>query len=87
MSINTSHDTGNSFGPNGWPGENAGLSEAVLKLSSSTLSVLNQYNNPHPGSDADYGASPVIFTPGGTSNCKTTFVATQNKVSLICNNN
>ena len=75
--------SGNSFGPNGWPGESAGLSEKVLKLSSSSLAVLNQYSNPYPGNDADYGASPVIFTPGGASKCKTTFVATQNKVLFL----
>ena len=83
MPIITSYDSGNSFGPAGWPGENAGLSEKVLKLSSTTLSVLNQYDNPYPWGDNDYGASPVIFTPGCTSKCKITFVATQNKASLI----
>jgi outer membrane protein assembly factor BamB len=59
--------------------ENSGYSEAVVELSSS-LGVLGSDSPGLPGSDADFGATPVVFRPTG---CPMTLVAAKQKSGLL----
>lgn len=59
--------------------QNYGYSEAVVELSSS-LGVLGSNSPPLSGSDADFGATPVLFRPTG---CPVTLVAAKQKSGVL----
>jgi outer membrane protein assembly factor BamB len=62
----------------------AGNAEKVLKLNLGSLTIngsfgVNFMPNGYP--DADFGATPTVFTP--TGGCKATLVATENKAGIL----
>jgi len=72
--------SGNGLVPNEWQGN----AEKVLKLNVGQLSINDSFGvngKPNEYPDADFGATPTVFTP--TGGCAATLVAAENKAGIL----